>query len=112
MRTDDLRAAALYVRLVSVGRGRIRELVLRSFACATHERSAVSATIRIVGRFGPLGRALGTAERAIHFVKAAPLNDPVLAAVREDRSLFRRVHRFPPSSQQSSAFSVCMRFSA
>src|SRR2546430_16267104 len=93
MRKKDLRAAALHIRLMAVGRGEIRELVLRSLARAAYERSAVGAPIRLLGRLRPLGRALGAAERAFDCVEAAPLDDPVLAAVREDRSLLRRVHR-------------------
>src|SRR5438309_8405692 len=87
MRKKDLRAAALHIRLMAVGRGEIRELVLRSLARAAYERSAVAASIRLLGRLRPLGRALGAAERAFDCVEAAPLDDPVLAAVREGRSL-------------------------
>src|SRR2546428_10276763 len=64
VREQDLRAAALDVRLVPGCRGQVRELRLRAAACLSHELTTVGAPIRVVRGFGPLGRAFGTAKRA------------------------------------------------
>src|SRR2546426_3359092 len=82
---QDLRAAALDVRLVAIGSGEVRELRLPSSTRATDERAAVGAAIRIVAGLRPFSRALGTAEASTRRVETAPLDDPVLAAVRQDR---------------------------
>src|SRR3981081_2364849 len=49
MRKKDLRAAALHIWLMAVGRGEVRELVLRPLTRTTHKRSAVGAPIRLLG---------------------------------------------------------------
>src|SRR5713101_7764707 len=112
VRKKDLRAAPLDVRFVSVRGRKVRKFSIRSGPRAANERPSVAATIgRALGLL-PLGRALWTAEIAARAIEAAPLDDPVLAAIGQDRALVARVHRSPPRSQHRRAFSVCKRFSA
>src|SRR5919201_1252776 len=87
VREKDLRATALDLRLMSIRGCEVRERRLRSDARAALEDATVAATIRVGSALHPLRRALRAAERAIRFVEAAPLDDPVLAAVREDHAL-------------------------
>src|SRR3989442_11390903 len=107
-RQQELCAAPLHVGLVAVGGAEIRERRLRPDARAPREDPSVAAPIGVGVRLFPFRRALRTAERTVGFVKAAPLDDPVLAAVREDHAL---LHASPRSSQHRIAFCVWRRFS-
>src|SRR5207245_5006555 len=87
VREEDLRAAALDLRLMTVGGCEVWERRLRPDARAPLEDACVAALVGVRAALRPLGRALGTAERAVRLVEATPLDDPVLAAVREDDAL-------------------------
>src|SRR4051812_20163784 len=107
VRQQDLRAAALDLGLLSIRRGEIWKRRPRPDARASLEHACISASIDVGVRLRPLGRALRTAERAPRLVVATPLDDPVLAAVRQDDALG---HQRSPISQQSTAFCACSRF--
>src|SRR2546430_7086769 len=89
VRQEDLRATPLDVRLMSIARCEIGKGCLRPHPSTTLERATVAAAVRVRGALRPVGSALGTAERALGLVEAAPLDDPILATVREDDTLFR-----------------------
>src|SRR5687768_10215653 len=96
VRQQDLRAASFDVRLTAVGGREIRERRLRPDAGAPREDPSIAAPVGVVVRFLPLGGALRAAEGSLRLVEAAPLDDPVFAAVGQDHAL---LHPSPRSSQ-------------
>src|SRR4029079_1769176 len=87
VREQDLRAAALDLRLLTIRGCEIRERRLRPDTRSPLEYAPVAAAVHVRIGLRPLGGALRTAERATGFVVAAPFDDPVLAAIGEDHAL-------------------------
>src|SRR5947208_4812723 len=83
----ELCSATLDLWLRSIDRSEIWERRLGSDARAPLEDATIAAPIRVRAALYPLGRALRATERAIRLVEATPLDDPVLAAIREDHAL-------------------------
>src|SRR5437764_1393532 len=103
VRQEDLRATPLDVRLMSVARCEIWKGRLRPYPSTTLERATIASAVGVRGAFRPLRRAFGTAEPALGLVEATPLDDPILATVREDDALFAH-DGVPFNNQHRSAF--------
>src|SRR5688500_20020884 len=102
MREEDLRATALDIRLVTIGGGEVLERGLGARSLAPRELSRVTTPETAGALLAPLGRALGARERVAVGIEAAPLDDPVLAAIAEDDALSHV--SFSARSQHSTAF--------
>src|SRR5687768_5953232 len=102
VREQDLRATALDIRLVTIGGGEVRERRLGALSLAPRELARVSTPETTGALLAPLGRALRARERVAVGIEAAPLDDPVLAAIAEDDALSHV--GFSPRSQHSTAF--------
>src|SRR5437867_1365862 len=104
MRKKNLRAASFDVRFVSVRSRKVWKFSIRSGARAAYERSSVAATIGIAIGLLPHGRAFWATELPSRAIKAAPLDDPVLAAIGQDRALV--THRSSLSSEEPAQKSL------